>query len=255
MKKLCTTLSLSTLLVVAACGGEEADVDEDNRNAQNMNNNTEYNLDDDADDGNDNEEDGTNNNGLEDTDPDLNDNETNEEAAGDENDEDLGEDLADDTWETEVGDTIENEGGVFTLHNRQDDIDTIETGPIIMDIQQVAAVSGELTGEMADFLETDELDYIQVDIQVENTADEDITFYAGQARMSTSTGEQLESDMWLSDHIDGEMMAGTSQSGSFFFVLENSNAEEVESVRLVWSAPHDEDWEDAGDEVDIEVEF
>ncbi|UTR12699.1 hypothetical protein MM300_10675 [Evansella sp. LMS18] len=46
MKKLVTALSISSLLVVAACGGENADVDENDREQQNMNDNLEYNLDD-----------------------------------------------------------------------------------------------------------------------------------------------------------------------------------------------------------------
>jgi hypothetical protein len=61
--------------------------------------------------------------------------------------------------------------------------------------------------------------------------------------------------MWLSDYIDGEMMAGTKANGTFFFVLENSDAADVESVRLTWNAPLDEDWENVGEDVDIKVAF
>lgn len=180
----------------------------------------------------------------------------NEEATNNNaEEEEAAEEIAEDGWDTEVGDTIENEGGTFTLHARQDDIETVETGPVVMEIEQVNAASGELAPDLVEMMETENLEYVQIDLQVENTGDEDITFYASQATIATSTGEQLEPDMWLSDHIDGEMMSGTSHSGSFFFVLENSNAEDVESVRITWSAPSNEDWEDIGEEVDIEVEL
>jgi hypothetical protein len=37
--------------------------------------------------------------------------------------------------------------------------------------------------------------------------------------------------------------------------LENSRAEEVEAVRLIWEAPVNVDYEEVGEEPEIEVEF
>ncbi len=170
-------------------------------------------------------------------------------------DEASGEASAGGGWDTQVGEQVENEGGTFTLHARQDDIDTIETGPITLDIEQVNAASGELSAEMQSMMETENIDYVQIDLSVENTGEDDTTFYASQATIATSTGEQLESDLWLSDHIAGDLMSGTSHSGSFYFVLENSKAEDVESVRVTWSAPVNANYEEVGDAVDIEVEL
>lgn len=158
-------------------------------------------------------------------------------------------------WDTQVGEQVENEGGTFTLHARQDDVETIETGPITMEIEQVNAASGELSPEMQKMIEKENIDYVQIDLTVENAGEEDTTFYASQATIATSTGEQLEPDLWLSDHIAGDLMSGTSHSGSFYFVLENSKAEDVESVRVTWSAPVDANYEEVGEAVDIDVEL
>ncbi|WP_069366318.1 hypothetical protein [Salisediminibacterium beveridgei] len=223
MKKLITGMSLATLLVVAACGNDNEGNEDTNVNAGG--NNTEENAS------------------------------NNQEANGTNDSDDAADEIAEDGWETEVGETVENEGGVFTLHARADDIDTIETGPVVMEVEQLNAQSGELSGEMADFMETDQLELIQMDISVENTSDEDIMFYADQAEIATSTGEQLQADMWLSDHLGGDMMGNTSSSGTIFFVLENSNAEDVEDVRITWSAPNNEDFESIGEDVDITVEY
>ncbi len=162
-------------------------------------------------------------------------------------------DKTDEDYETQVGDSTANDGGTFTLHARQDEIDTIKTGPIVMEIEQLNTASGELTGDLAEFMESDHIEYVQMDLIVENTSDEDITFYSSQAEIATSTGEQLEPDMWMSDHIEGDLMSGTRHSGSLFFILENSNAEDIESIRIKWSAPHNEDWEDVGEAVDIDI--
>lgn len=112
-----------------------------------------------------------------------------------------------------------------------------------------------VSDEYHDFFETDQLKYIQVDLQVENTSDDNITFYASQAIMTTSTGEQLEPDMLMSDHIDGEYFGEVNKSGTSIYILENSVAEDVDSIRLIFSAASDENFEDVGEEIDIEVEL
>ncbi|TVP88436.1 MAG: hypothetical protein EA344_00595 [Alkalicoccus sp.] len=245
MKKSVVLLSVSTALILTACGDNESvnSGGEENNNtveAGNTNNSSEENESTNEAVNQETE----NNEAAEEPENNMN---AHEEEAADE--------MAEDGWETEVGETVENEGGTFTLHTRQDDIDTIETGPVIIDIEQLITASGELSPDMAEIMETEELDYVQIDLVVENTGEEDITFFASQATIATSTGEQLESDMWLSDHIPGDMMAETSHSGSFLFVLENSSAEDVESVRITWSAPMNEDFNTVGEDVDIEVEF
>lgn len=263
MKKLAGILSLSTLFVVAACGNENVNNDEaaganDNEanNAENVSEENEPEVEEVNEETNENESENSEN--EEDSEENIEeDNEAMEEVNEelDANEEEAVDEIAEDGWETQVGETVENEGGIFILRSRQDDIDTVETGPVVMEIPQVNASSGELSPDLAEMMETEDLEYIQMDVEVENTSDEDITFYVNQVTVSTNTGEQLEADFWMSDYIDSEMMAGTSHSGSFFFILENSNAEDIESIRAVWSAPINEDWDELGEEVDIDIEF
>ncbi|MCK0471439.1 hypothetical protein [Halalkalibacter sp. APA_J-10(15)] len=179
-----------------------------------------------------------------------------EEAQEEDTDADTEETTTSDNgWDHQVGDVIENEGGSFTLIARQDEIETQETGPMVLNVPQVNATSAQIEGELADFMETDEIEYIQIDFEVENTSEDTIIFYAGQATITTNTGEQLESDMWLSDHIDGEYIGAVRKSGSQFFILENSKAEEIEWVRILISSPSDENWDNVGEDLDFTVEF
>ena len=157
--------------------------------------------------------------------------------------------------EAKVGDVVTNEAGDSKLVSRTDDIGTFESGPIKLTIEKANGVSMAVSDDYIDFFETDQLEYIQVDMSVENTSDENITFYASQAVMTTSTGEQLESDMIMSDHIDGEYIGAVKKSGSSFYILENSNAEDVESIRLIFSAASDENYDDVGEKIDIEIEL
>lgn len=172
-----------------------------------------------------------------------------------EEEEDSAEAEESESGEAAVGDVVSNEGGDMTLVSRTDDVGTFETGPIKLTIHKANGVSGKLKGDMASMMETEELEYIQVDMDVENTSDETIEFYASQAVMTTNTGEQLEPDMLLSEHIDGEYIGAVKKSGTSFYVLENSKAEDVESIRLIYSAPVDSDWESMGEDIDIEIDL
>lgn len=157
--------------------------------------------------------------------------------------------------EAEVGNVREDENGTFTLVASNTDLVTQETGPMILNVTQVNAISAQIKGELADFMESDVMEYIQIDMEVENTSEETINFYPGQATITTNTGEQLEPDMWLSDHIEGEFIGAVKKSGSEFFVLENSKAEDIEWVRIIIDAPHNENWDDVGEKLDFKIEF
>lgn len=155
--------------------------------------------------------------------------------------------------EASVGDTIKNESGETTLVSRTDDVGTFETGPIVLNIKKVNGASAKFNSETAEILGSENVEYIQVDVEVENTSEENVTFYPSQATLTTSTGEQLEPDMLMSEHIDGEFIGAVKKSGTNIYILENSKAEDVESVRLIYSAPVDENYEDIGEEIDTEV--
>ncbi|GEN89233.1 DUF4352 domain-containing protein [Oceanobacillus sojae] len=175
-----------------------------------------------------------------------NNSEENEESATEENDENT---------ESEVGDVVTNEGGESTLVSKTDNIGTFESGPIELTINKVNGVSMAVNEDYVDAFETDQLEYIQVDMEVENTSDDNVDFYASQAILTTSTGEQLEPDFLMSDHIDGEFFGNVNKSGSSYYVLENSKAEDVESVRLIFSGTSDENFETIGEDIDVEIDL
>lgn len=154
-----------------------------------------------------------------------------------------------------VGETRETEGGLFTLKAVNYNVGKIDVNAATVDIHHIKAVSAAITGEMRDFLDQDEIEYISIKMTVENTSGDDITYFAGQAQLVTDTGEQLHSDIWLSDHIEGEMRAGVKQTGSLIYLLEQSKANEVGSVRIIIDSPMDENWNEIGDEIDIEVDL
>ncbi|WP_093881572.1 hypothetical protein [Terribacillus saccharophilus] len=162
---------------------------------------------------------------------------------------------ASDDGETAVGETVSNEGGDHLLVSRTDDVGTFESGPIKMDISKVNGVSSKLKGELATYMDADELEYIQVDIQVESSSEDNISFYPSQATLVTDTGEQLEPDMMMSEHIDGEFLGKVKKEGINYYILQNSKASDVKHVKLVFSSPTDSNFEPIGEDITVEVDL
>ncbi len=154
-----------------------------------------------------------------------------------------------------IGDTRETEGGQFTLKGVSYNIEKIDVGPAVVDILHVKSVSAVLAGEMKEFFEEDELEYISIDMYVENTSGKDIIYFAGQAEIVTDTGEQLSPDIWMSDHIEGEMRAGVKQTGNLVYIMKHSKAQDVNSVRIIIGDPLDENWNNIGEKIDITVDL
>lgn len=176
-----------------------------------------------------------------------------EEVETEENIEEEVTEEGDDSEVTQVGETITNEVGEITVVSRTDDVGIFESGPIKLTIEKANGNSMIVNSNYVDMLGGEELEYIQVDMTVENTSEDHITFFASQATMTTSTGEQIEPDMFLSDHIDAEFLGAITKSGTSFYILENSKAEDVESIKLFYDEAIDENWENVGEKIEVEI--
>ncbi|QQK79642.1 hypothetical protein HUG20_06955 [Salicibibacter cibi] len=187
----------------------------------------------------------------EDSDDDVED----EEDAEEDDEEENGDETAATAGGHEVGETVSDENGEQTLVSLADEVGTFESGPVVLEIEKANGVSAAFEAEPAMLLDDPEVEYIQVDMNVENTSEDDVMFYASQATLITDTGEQLEPDMMLSDHIDGDYFGQVSKDGSSFYILENSNADDVESIELRYNAAHDENFEDLGEDISVEIDL
>lgn len=112
------------------------------------------------------------------------------------------------------------------------------------------------TDEMAEMLEIEkdkEVTLVVIDVSAENTIDDTINFYIGQAALTSNTKEQVEPNILISDYIDGEFLGNVIHSGSLMYILENSKASDIETVKLHIDAPSNSDFEFTGDPVEIDI--
>ena len=134
---------------------------------------------------------------------------------------------------------------------------TGETGAFkySIDAIQVSKLTAT-TDDMAQMLgiEKDkEIALVVVDASAENTTEDTLYFYLGQATLTSDTKEQVEPDLMLSDYIDGEFIGNVVQSGSMMYLLKNSSAEDITNVSLHIDAPSDEEFNTVGEEVSLDI--
>ncbi|AIC95710.1 hypothetical protein [Shouchella lehensis] len=180
--------------------------------------------------------------------------ETEEDQDEEQEETDIEDTDSDNDWEMQVGDT--NEDGVLRLLGRNDTSETIETGSMSLDLPQVTVSEVvDWPAELADFYDFEPTGIISIDMEVSNSSEDTVNFYMDQATITTNTGEQLDPDIMSSDHIGGEFIGAVNKKGTIVYMLENSDPNEVEWVRILISAPHDDDFESAGDKVDVQIDF
>jgi len=155
-----------------------------------------------------------------------------------------------------VGDEISNEHGDFIIHKiTTEEVETEEI-PVNVKISRMLAASGEVKGSFVGILGKEVLDYIEFDVRIENITDEIINFPIVKAKMITNTGEEIDSgDILLSDFVPDEIRSQVYVHGKFYYVLEDTKAEDVESVQIIWDSPVNEAGETMGKDVEIEVVF
>ncbi|WP_078392608.1 hypothetical protein [Shouchella patagoniensis] len=158
--------------------------------------------------------------------------------------------------ELEPIDVEETEEGTFEVY-KQTDGESVEAGPVHLEIEQALVGTAQLDGYIAAFTSEEQIDYIQLDVNVENTSSEDVHFAFGHAKMTTNTGEEVEvPNIVLSDESDHELQGNDSQSGSFIYPLEESTVADIQELEFVFTGPGESaDSELLAEDVHVKVEF
>lgn len=134
-----------------------------------------------------------------------------------------------------------------------------ESGPIKYNIKaiQVSKLTAT-TDDMASALDVEkdkEVTLVAMDIEVENTSEKTISFYPDQSEITTNTKEQVSSEVFLSDSVGGDYIGKVKKSGTVFFILKNSSADDIDTITYHVDAPCDENFESVGDKVSVELKF
>ncbi len=126
----------------------------------------------------------------------------------------------------------------------------------------VTKIEKVVTTDEGPNIESDEqdADVVGVKFMLENTSDHKFDTYPDQAELVTSTGEQIEADMVLSDNIGGTIDKGVIKEGDVFFYLERGEIDEIDWIKLEWmstdlKAQEEEDWDNEYMNHEVELEL
>lgn len=118
----------------------------------------------------------------------------------------------------------------------------------------------EVTAELASFLDGyeagDKVDNLVIEYTVENTTEAPRDFYIDQAVLVTSTGQQIEPEMILSEGVTGSMLGAIEYTGSVPYLMDEGAGDDIEWVEVNIPAMMDgESYERVADETKLRIEF
>ena len=132
------------------------------------------------------------------------------------------------------------------------------TGPIKYEIKAVQLKEMEPKNEeTADLLGVkvgEKVNAVTIELSGENTSEKDVNFYLGQATIVTNTKEQLEPEMLLSEHIEGEYLGKVKNEGHNVYILKKSSVKDLKSIELRVDAPTDNNFEPLGKDIKHTIE-
>lgn len=109
--------------------------------------------------------------------------------------------------------------------------------------------------DMFDIEKNKDVAVIALDVSIENTSDDDVSFYFDQAVLTSNTKEQVDPNWLFSDNIEGDYLGNVIHSGTLIYILPNSVAEDITNIVLHVSSPMDDEFNDLSENFTIELNF
>ena len=144
----------------------------------------------------------------------------------------------------EETDVQESELGTNKIYMKNKPLTITETmGPIQFAIDKVQTSRLTVAEAYSDSFDgQEEVTVVAMNMLVENTVDETMSFHPNQATLVTNTGEQVSSDLWFSDDVGGEFMGKVKKEGNVLFFVK-AKPEELTDLKVVIDGPFDENFD------------
>jgi len=101
----------------------------------------------------------------------------------------------------------------------------------------------------------DVLDVLAISYTLENTSEDPRNFFIDQAEIVTSTGEQIQPELLLSEGIQSQMSGAVKSEGVVIYILEDGSGEDVEWFDIVIPTVSDDEFNFYTEEENHRVEF
>ena len=156
----------------------------------------------------------------------------------------------------------EEESSVDSMENIKEVIleETIDIENVKVTVHRAQINRVDVNEDLAIFLdgyeEGDKVDNLVIEYTVENTTEAPRTFYIDQSVVVTSTGQQLEPEMFLADGIETDMLGAISSTGTVPYIMDEGAGDDIEWVDVNLKYIIDaESYERVADETKYRIEF
>lgn len=145
---------------------------------------------------------------------------------------------------SENEDVQESELGTNKIYLKNKALTITETmGPIQFAIDKVQTSRLIVAEAYRDSFDgQEEVTIVAMNMIVENTVDETMSFHPNQATLVTNTGEQVSSDLWFSDDVGGEFLGKVKKEGNVLFFVK-AKPEELADLKVVIDGPFNENFD------------
>ncbi|WP_215112251.1 DUF4352 domain-containing protein [Exiguobacterium sp. s75] len=145
---------------------------------------------------------------------------------------------------TENEDVQESELGTNKIYMKNKALTIAEAmGPIQFAIDKVQTSRLTVAEAYRDSFDgQEEVTVVAMNMIVENTVDETMSFHPNQATLVTNTGEQVSSDLWFSDDVGGEFLGKVKKEGNVLFFVK-AKPEELTDLKVVIDGPFNENFD------------
>ncbi len=96
---------------------------------------------------------------------------------------------------------------------------------------------------------------VGIEMEVENTVDDEVDFFPNQGTIVTNLKEQVDAALFFSDDIGGQFLGKVKKSGQTYFICKNSVPDEITSVRYHANGPLNVTTTDISDALNITINF
>lgn len=118
----------------------------------------------------------------------------------------------------------------------------------------------EVNEELSIFLDGyevgDKVDNLVIEYTVENTTEAPRDFFLDQSVVVTSTGQQIEPDMFLAENITASMLGAIEYTGTVPYIMDEGAGDDIEWIEINIPAMLDgESYDRVAEETKVRIEF
>lgn len=145
------------------------------------------------------------------------------------------------TVDGSTGDKVQTDAGTFAVEASLKNIQTLQSGPVQVQIKSASKISGEITEPSLAGVAGENVGYIQLDAIVTNSSEDPVLFYLDNTRLDSGSQSFYANEMFSgSGRGYGDLQPYTEHHITLFYMMDGMNIGDIYSIYGLTDAPTDQ---------------